>query len=606
MSDINLLFDNIGGLLGERTFTLKSGLNVVEAPNAEGKSSFVNGLLALVLPDDELRNARHLLNLAENSGRVRIEYNAQRTERRLTATNGSLSSSGTAFVREGTKVKFFAFATPDNPLFNLMQQGVSLEKTFEDLSDARYYALAIGQFHSIHERVKERLASFRGDEEFLIRLEKQISLLQDENVQLNKEKATLPKIDLSKMATIYETRQRISELIAERSSLKAELENAHVQIRNLQEERKQREREVEYFGEKTRAFSQKHPRFDEEIERIEKHIDETTNEKTSLESRADIVEITLGQIDRQVQRALELGVEQCFVCGRDLTVKQAERRRQQFVEEKRDLERQIAKFETALSDLKNDMETLEEERLKVKTDFEIRLKDSSNRMSRIDGDVKRYEKLLESGKTKLTNTQKKLGEIEVGIDKKALATYTRAIEIEETIKVKSRQADDLKGQIARLGRIRETLRQHRQLDQFLAALEGRFARRVTEIKDALKVAFNNRISEVYDRLGFRDFEKIEINPRYLIDVVRQGRTRVFKQPIFTLSTSERVTIGVIVMLAGKEQYLPDFPIFVLDELVTSYDPTRFKRIIEYVTERVPVTIVTKLAPTGELQVRHAL
>lgn len=226
--------------------------------------------------------------------------------------------------------------------------------------------------------------------------------------------------------------------------------------------------------------------------------------------------------------------------------------------------------------------------------------------SRIDGEVKRYEKLLESGKTRLANTEKKLGEIEVGIDKKALATYTRSIEIEETIKVKSRQADDLKGQIARLGRIRETVREHRQLDQFLTALEGRFARRATEIKDAVKVAFNERISEVYDRLGFIDFGRIEINPRYLIDVVRQGRAKAFKQPISTLSTSERVTIGVIVMLAGKEQYLPDFPIFVLDELVTSYDPTRFNRIIEYVTERVPVTIVTKLAAAGELQVKHAL
>lgn len=65
------------------------------------------------------------------------------------------------------------------------------------------------------------------------------------------------------------------------------------------------------------------------------------------------------------------------------------------------------------------------------------------------------------------------------------------------------------------------------------------------------------------------------------------------------------------MLAGKEEYLPEFPMFVLDELTTSYDPTRFKTIISYLQQTVPYTIVTALAPyqkgkEGKIQILSEL
>jgi DNA repair exonuclease SbcCD ATPase subunit len=164
----------------------------------------------------------------------------------------------------------------------------------------------------------------------------------------------------------------------------------------------------------------------------------------------------------------------------------------------------------------------------------------------------------------------------------------------------------LNKQVAQLGKVRKIIDDLRVQENFLKFLEGYFSKRALEIRDVARINFNKRIIEVYSDLGFRDFRKIEINPRYIIDVEREKEGRSFKQPIYSLSASERLTIGVVAMLAGKDEYLKDFPFFILDELITSYDPTRFKSIIQYLQKDVEYVVVTALAPSGELEIKHKL
>jgi hypothetical protein len=57
------------------------------------------------------------------------------------------------------------------------------------------------------------------------------------------------------------------------------------------------------------------------------------------------------------------------------------------------------------------------------------------------------------------------------------------------------------------------------------------------------------------------------------------------------------------LIAGKQEYFPDFPFFVLDELVTSYDPTRFQKLIQYLGNVTDYVIVTSLAPEEEQELR---
>ena len=53
------------------------------------------------------------------------------------------------------------------------------------------------------------------------------------------------------------------------------------------------------------------------------------------------------------------------------------------------------------------------------------------------------------------------------------------------------------------------------------------------------------------------------------------------------------------MLAGKEEYLPDFPFFILDEITTAYDTVRFAKIINYIKDKTQYTIVSSFSPSGD-------
>jgi hypothetical protein len=63
------------------------------------------------------------------------------------------------------------------------------------------------------------------------------------------------------------------------------------------------------------------------------------------------------------------------------------------------------------------------------------------------------------------------------------------------------------------------------------------------------------------------------------------------------------------MLAGREEYIPNYPLFVLDKVTLDYDPSRFQMILDYLTQReVPYIIVTTAQSieesSGKLEVEY--
>jgi len=175
MSDVEISLENIGGLLDETNFDLKKGLNYIEAPNAEGKTSFVEGLLALVLPEDTLREKRYFLHYLADSGKVILRLNGNKFERRLVSRGpNALTVTGSPMHAEGGKVSFFAFALPDSELLRMIESGQSLQEKFTEFSDARYYTLAADWFKLEQEEVHIALSRLKEEEESIRRLEEDI------------------------------------------------------------------------------------------------------------------------------------------------------------------------------------------------------------------------------------------------------------------------------------------------------------------------------------------------------------------------------------------------------------------------------------------------
>ncbi len=135
------------------------------------------------------------------------------------------------------------------------------------------------------------------------------------------------------------------------------------------------------------------------------------------------------------------------------------------------------------------------------------------------------------------------------------------------------------------------------------------AAKAEEVKNAVKDMFNERIEEVYELLQFdEDFEQIYLDDQFNLRIIRRFQGQRKLDSINTLSRSEKETVALVLMLAGRQAYLSDFPFFIADE-TSFFDPTRFSRIVGYVSERVPYTVITKLAPRDaqdEVKVEYAV
>ena len=133
----------------------------------------------------------------------------------------------------------------------------------------------------------------------------------------------------------------------------------------------------------------------------------------------------------------------------------------------------------------------------------------------------------------------------------------------------------------------EILRKIEWLDKVTGYFQEKYMRRMTNARHR----FNSNVTKAFQNLGLKGFENVFLDQDFMLHVMREGS---IQQPVETLSASEKLTISIILMLAAKETFLPNFPFFIVDELTLSYDPERFWRIMNYIKRRVPYVIVTSL------------
>jgi len=112
--------------------------------------------------------------------------------------------------------------------------------------------------------------------------------------------------------------------------------------------------------------------------------------------------------------------------------------------------------------------------------------------------------------------------------------------------------------------------------------------------------FNSTIKKMMQTLGFKEFRTIMLNRDYRLFVERLNEKTgdyVFQQ-VKTLSTSEKLSIALILQMALKETYLPDMPFFILDDIIEDFDDERRQKILGYLSgkarEKDWFVVVTKL------------
>ncbi|MDH5688882.1 MAG: hypothetical protein OEZ48_13605, partial [Candidatus Bathyarchaeota archaeon] len=258
-------------------------------------------------------------------------------------------------------------------------------------------------------------------------------------------------------------------------------------------------------------------------------------------------------------------------------IRETEKERQllSFLELTDDSSKAVAQMESAVADSRNSQKEIREE---IQKQTQLR-EDLEAEISTLRSQVKR----------------KKAEEIKgLKHEEEKLERTTKAIVIkEEDIEQAEKFPPDNPGYPGRLviEVRREIGKKIEWLNKVIEHFQEKYMRRMT----TARLRFNRNITRAFEQLDLEGFANIFLDQDFALHIVRENS---LQQPVETLSASERLTISLILMLAAKETFLPDFPFFIVDELTLSYDPERFRYIMNYIQQHVAYVIVTTLTSTG--------
>ena len=593
---VKIKITNIGGFTEARAFTIKKGLNVLEAPNATGKTSFIHALQTIILSKKNLSNMRHFLNYFFASGSVTlIDEKGKEWSRTLRVGEPrKLIVSGAPFYANGDKAALLAFAVPGNEFMEKVQAALPLERVFEELSGSRYYKHARMWLEKQKSKTLDELRFFREDLLHLENMRDELKRLQQELEDFTKQKRQLPPIkEVQRRAKVNE---KLIEKRDELTKLQVSVDGAQYTLKTNNEKIKRLQETIQYLQQEIENFEQQHPNLSNEIKTMTEEIAELRREKEHLIIQQGLLRAQLEATRKNIIQGKRFNVGDCFACGRPFSEKELAKREQTLEKELASVSRHIAETDSGINSLDKAKEDLAAEEIRIKRDIREQLTDANEEAAKLENEVKKAQSTLEKARDIIKKLESKIEQLEKTIEKTAVNIIEQHGELKGKIEMTQNRIDKINEEIERLAEVNEKLILSERKENFLTKATTYIAERETAIKDAARIKFNNRINEVYKVLGFTDFQSIEIDDFFHLKVRRMLGSRVIEQDIKSLSATERLTIAIIAMLAGKEEYLPDFPFFVLDELTTSYDPTRFKTIIDYLQGTVPYTIVTALAP----------
>ncbi|MBU4502263.1 MAG: AAA family ATPase [Nanoarchaeota archaeon] len=606
--------ENIAGFRGKVSFELQKGLNVVEAPNAGGKTSFIRGIRAMILPADTLKDSRHFLNITTKSGNIHLKLDNDKYSRDMHDVNGRLSVSGKPITDEGIKADTLCVAIRENVLLNLIDTGKSVKSVLEEFSEAKYYRL--GTTNYCKKKIQElNIEISRQNEEYqaLKEYQKQLTELLKKREKLIKEMESLPEIPQADSKTMLANQKLLQEKTKELTEARITLDTKKKEIDEREKGINRKEEEIKEYKKRIEEFKQKHPNIDNEIAKIERTIRDLVTDRN--EHYAKISSIS-GELEATRKAQIETSKSKanyCPACGGKLTPEQLRKREKDLQIKYDKLTKEMGLTNEQIEAKEIEHETLQEEIQKVKVgrtgDVKM-LDDSQRRLKDLKREYDNLAKEKEKLEGRIIEISKEINNIEKSIDPSIIDLIRKHSNIDTQLGVIESDIKRTKGAIESRGETGEKVQELDKRKRLLTAVASFMQKEAERVLMEVVNDFNTKTKEIYDLLEFKDFEKIYIDDyTFEVNVIRKKGGQTIRQPINSLSGSERGSIGLILMLAGKEKYLSDFPMFVLDAVTEDYDATRLSRIVKYLEGKVPYVIVTTLSPhvkRDEIVIKHRL
>ena len=640
---MKLELQNIGGFTGVHKFELKKGINRITAPNAKGKSSLLRGLQCLASDDESL--FRDVLNDDSDSGYVKLGDEYVRHLRRVNDAVHANPSEDHTFFDENSEwrdTEKIAFFTPRSG-FDVLRFVNSISGAEEIESDIRRKEAQLEEKKRELEEYIENLTTAQKLDAEVGTMRGEIEKLQGEVQELvgviEKEIGTK---DLTKVGKdIAAKKQEILDLDARLRSRAAEVklyqdqyEKAHALYDRLDEdiadfEQKSDTESVEEFTERLH----KHERKKKDLKTVKDMLDDLQGvvdkayKVFSDSERAPLPESVKDEPLLHKASALLGEPGKCPVCLGDVDRNTLDERRKELKECATDFAKAIRGEEEGMKVIKADIRELHDrieginmkrrERDKAKRDSNDLLKELDDRKNLRDGvDEEIAEKAHELGileqqyadaaKTVRTESREQLNKV-----REKIGGY------ENEIRNNQNEMDRLTREIPdyTIGESLEDYANKKRLglDDLRIKIEELKDGWEHEVFGAVDL-FNKNINDIYKEMGFTTFRDIKITKEITrgrltsLDAVVEHASGK-KQSLSSLSKAEQLTLGLVFQISAKENYIPAFPFFVIDDNMNTFDPDRSKSIMEYLSDKAEYVLVSRPVPPseqGDLSIEYGL
>ncbi|MEA1894134.1 MAG: archaea-specific SMC-related protein [Euryarchaeota archaeon] len=629
---MKLELQNIGGFAGVHRFELKKGINCITAPNAKGKSSLLRGIQCLASDDEGL--FRDVLNDDSDSGYVKLGDEYVRHLMRVNGVVHAYPSEDHIFFDENSEwgnVEKIAFFTPG--------RGFDVLRFVNSISGAEEIESGIRRKEGPLEEKKRELEEYIENLTTAQKLDAEIGTMHGEIQKLQGEVQKL-RGEIEK-----ETETRDLTKVGEDIAAKKQ------EILDLEERLRSREGEVKRYQDQYEKARALYDRLDEDIADFEQKsesesVEEFTGElhkhereRKNLKIVKDMLDDLQGVVDKAYKvfsdsgrvplpcikddpllhkASILLGEPgECPVCRGGAVRNMLDDRCKELKECATDFAKEIRGEEEEMKVIKADIRELTDridgidmkrrERDKAKRNSNDLLKELDDRKNLRDGvDEEIAEKVHELGileqqyadaaKTVRTESRDQLNKV-----REKIRGY------ENEIRNNQNEMDRLTREIPdyTIGESLEDYANKKRLglDDLRLKIEGLKDEWEHEVFGAVDL-FNKNINDIYKEMGFTTFRDIKITKEILrgrltsLDAVVEHASGK-KQSLSSLSETERLTICLIFQISAKENYIPAFPFFVIDDNMRTYDPEQYYSITRYLEGITDYVLTSQLVPRSE-------
>jgi len=613
-----VVVENIGGLKHIEADIIP-GLNVIEQPNASGKTSFLRAFSLLLTPSGNNKDLEYILRSMSTEGFISVtDHNGNQIKKTISRNKNTITVAGDDLVTPEISllVKRFAICGHDNEILSAVRLGQNLKSL-------------IGTDNNIIERLK---AEIRYKESNLTALtedlnkdanaphqkistEKKRDALLKELSQLEEKYAALKKQHDS-MASVGKetaTKEKLNAKSTELQQIEFKINDSKKMIKNkneliekLSKEIQSLRRSIEQLGE---VDNREIDKIKKEMQNIDYKIQKTISQQSTLDMTIQATKNVVRELEESPQTNTILDSlsddshVSCPVCGQDAGIRIIKKHIDELMEKRAKTQTTISKLESDKAVLSKKQDILIQKGSEITTAISV-IKSKEATINNENGNISLISQAIE----KLEDSKEKLNaeikELSKSINDKVVNITIEIAKIKESIGQKKTAIENFNNEIKSYDAVIRGIDNKRlSVAEMKKDVENTKAE-LHKIELRIQEQFNQIIPEVYSILGFSsNISRISLEQNYDLMVSRKtDKDSIYRDmdSIKTLSKSELEVIGLAVMISGYivnnlKEY---FPYILLDEL-TFLDNKRLKALMDYM-EKIAVSIIlTKLPPETE-------